>query len=186
MNYKVTKLNIKSKELLIADFSYLNDAKIFINQKISQDEINKHSSLYRIYDDLELVNEFNNGVQTYGEPEDSETYNNARFSFMVKVQSVDSLDTSTVACFNDKADADLFVSGKYSNNDKVADLTSFMIYKDHLLIATLTKNILDNKALKDLVSSGTGQGATLSPLSTRPTPPGGPGDYWKERSEQEE
>jgi hypothetical protein len=186
MNYKVTKLYLKSKELLIADFSYLNDAKIFIKQKISQDEINKHSSLYRIYDDLELVNEFNNGVQAYGDPEDSETYNNAKFLFMVKMQSVNSQESSTVAGFNDKADADLFVIGQYSHNDKAGDLNRFMIYKDHLLIATLTKNILDNKALKDLVSSGTGQGATLSPLSTRPTPPGGPGDYWKEQSDKEE
>lgn len=183
MKYKVTKLYLKSKETLIAAFVDFNDARIFINLKLSSDERNTIKALYRIYDDLELVNEFNNEVQAYAEPEDPEAYSNAKFSFNVKKQDENSLDRTIVGYFKDKEDAKLLIVGKYLNTDKAGALDTYMIFKDRVLIATLNKYILDNKALQDQISSGTGKGATLSPLSTRPTPLGGPGDYWKEQED---
>jgi hypothetical protein len=108
---------------------------------------------------------------------------NAKYFFNVRVQDLNSLERTTLAYFNDKEDANLFVRGKYSNINKTEGLDTFMIFKDQVLIATLTKNVLDNQSLRDIFSSETFKGATLSPLSTRPTPPGGPADYWKESRE---
>jgi hypothetical protein len=185
MKYKVTKHYLKTKEGLIAAFSDLNDARVFIAKKITHDEMNRTKTIYRIYDDNELVQEFNNEVQAFSDPEDAETYSNAQFIFNVRVQLQNSLERITIAYFNDKEDADLFVTGKCSG-DKSDSRDTFLIFKEHVLIATLNKNIIDNKVLKDVASSGNGTGATLSPLSKRPTPPGGPGDYWVEKKEDDE
>ena len=132
------------------------------------------------------MKEFNNGSQAFAEPEDPESYSNAKYFFNVKMQDLNSLKRTTLAYFNDKEDANLFVRGKCSNVNKTENLDTFMIFKDQVLIATLTKNILDNQTLRDLSSSEITKGATLSPLSTRPTPPGGPADYWKESKEFDE
>ncbi len=185
MKYKVTKHYLKTKEALIAAFSDLKDAGIFIAQKITHDEINRTKALYRIYDDNELVQEFNNETQAFTDPEDAETYSNVQFPFNVKIQATNSLERITAAYFNDEGDANLFVTGKCSRDDKSDSRDTFMIFKDQVLIATLNRNIMDNKTLKDLGSSGNGAGATLSPLSRRPTPPGGPSDYWVGENDDE-
>lgn len=183
LKYNVTTLYSKSKEYLIASFRSLQDAMSFITQKMEQDEINKLASLYRIYNDSELLNEFNNEVKTLVDPEDPEAYSNAKFSFTVQAQNTNALERDTVAYFNDKDDARLFIINKFRADDKSVDLATFMIYKNQVLIATITKNLIDKEELKGLIASGESTGPSLSPLPTRPTPPGGPGDCWKEPKE---
>ena len=183
MKYNVTKHYLKTKEGLIAAFSDLNDAQIFVAIKQTHDEINRNKVLYRIYDENELVQEFKNEIQSLTDPEDAETYSNAQFSFTVKIQSAKSLERIIVACFNDKEDANLFVSNKCSREDTADSGQTFLIFKDQILFATLNRNIMDKKALTDLDISGKGTGATLSPLSRRPTPSGGPGDYWVDNND---
>ncbi|MDP1602792.1 MAG: hypothetical protein Q8M03_05955 [Legionella sp.] len=186
MKYKVTKHYIKTKENLIAAFSDFNDAKIFIAKKITQDEVNRTKVLYRIYDDNELAQEFSKDTHEFNEPEDAETYSNAHFAFQVKRQALNSLERIPIACFNDKKDANLFVTGKCSTEDESDPGAIFLIFNAQVLCETINKTILENHSLKDSEASGKATGATLSPLSTRPVPPGGPGNYWVEKSEDDE
>lgn len=186
MKYKVTKHYLKTKDVLIAAFSALNDAEIFIAQKLTHDEINRTKTLYRIYDDNELVAEFNNETQLFTEPEDAETYSNAQFSFNVTIQVTNSLERITIAYFNDEADANLFVIDKCSREDKSDSGDTFLIFKDQVLFATLNRYLIDNKALKSSGIAGNSTGVTLSPLSRRPIPPGGPSDYWVEKNDDDE
>jgi hypothetical protein len=186
MNYKVTKHYLRTKEILIAAFSYLNDAELFLAKKLNQDEKAETKVLYRIYNDFELEKEFNNGVQSFSEPEDAETYNKAKFVFDVTIQATSSLERITVAYFNNEEDAHLFVVEKCSREDKSDFGDTYLIFKDQILFATLNRTIIDNKALKSQGSAGNSTGATLSPLSSRPTPPGGPGDYWVEKKDENE
>jgi hypothetical protein len=56
----------------------------------------------------------------------------------------------------------------------------FLTFKDKVLIDTVNRTIIANRKKEYIGSSGTEKGSTykLSPLSTRPTPDGGPADYW--------
>lgn len=186
MIYNVTKLFLKTKEALIATFADLKDAEAFIATKLAQDEINHLNVLYRIYDENELIREFNKELQASIEPDDAETFSKAQFSYNVQVQSLPSLERIILACFNDKDDASLFITNKCSGEAKSDSGNTFFIFKEQVLLATLNRAIMDHKILKDSEPSGQSTGATLSPLSRRPTPPGGPGDNWVEKTEDNE
>lgn len=188
MKYNVTKHHLKTKEKLIAAFTNLKDARILIEKKITNDEINNIKTSYRIYDDLELVQEFNNAPHAFAEPEDPEAYSYAQFSFGVQVQPMNSIERTTVAYFNYTEDAHLFITGKFSTNDEKGALDTYLIFKGNILIATINKNTIENKAIRDLASTRTGKGSTSGSLSQspvpRPTPAGGPSNYWAENDEE--
>lgn len=186
MKYQVTKHYLKTKEALIASFFDLNDAKIFIAEKLKCDDINRTNILYRLYDDNELIQEFNHENLSLIDAEDAETFSNHQLPYQVKIQAINALDRISVAYFNDEDDANLFVAAKCYRDDKSHACDTFLIFKNQILSTTLNKNILDNQALKDRLSSGNGHGATLSPLSTRPTPAGGPPDYWIDKNDDHE
>jgi hypothetical protein len=184
MKYKVTQSYLKTKEKLIAAFCQYNDAIIFITKKASQDEVDKKKSLYRIYDDFNLVQQFAQQVPIITDSEDAESYSNAQFSFRVERQPIRSVERTTIACFNDVDEANLFVSCKCSIDEENSD--TYLIYKGKLLIATLNRNTLEHQIIRDKAREEGRKGATLSPLSKRPTPPGGPEDYWVENENDDE
>lgn len=186
MKYKVTSRYLKSKERLIALFAANNDARMFIGEKISNDEQMKQGLVYRLYDELELIQEFNDKRVLSREIEDPETFNDADCVFSVVTQPDHSFDRSTIALFSNNEDANLFISSKLTKDSSSITNDTFMIFKAKILIATLNKNIIEHKALKNINSSGNSTGAILSPLSTRPTPPGGPKDYWVEKNDENE
>jgi hypothetical protein len=177
MKYKVTRRQLKTKDKLIAAFCASEDAKVFITKKIAKDTADKMKSAYRLYDDLDLLQEYNSETFSSIDTEDAEAYIDAKFTFNVRIQPANTLDRTKIACFNDKADASLFISSKCASHA----MDSFLIFKDEVLISTLNKNMLDNQAIR--TSGSTDSSKHLSPLATRPTPAGGPKDYWIDKDD---
>lgn len=186
MKYKVTKLYLKSREELIAAFLNFNDATLFIAAQLSQDEVSRIKTLYRIYDESELLYESNKENQVFHDSEDAETFGDTQFSFDVKIQSNNSLERMSLAYFNEEENAIAFITEKCSKSDNKNDVDNFLLFKNQVLISTLNKIMIANKALNDLISSEKSSSVTLSPLSTRPTPQGGPRDYWVEKNDEVE
>lgn len=184
MNYKVSSQYLKSNEHLSAVFSESKDAHLFVAEKIVHDEEVKQPTLYRLYHEDDLIKEWRAGAGFVKELEDPERFNPITCPFSVASQSENNSKRSTLALFNKQEDAHLFISSKCRSNPE--SKTIYMIFKDNLLIATLNKNIIQNKALREQGLLGDNKGATLSPLSQRLTPPGGPADFWVEKNEEDE
>ncbi|MBX9702739.1 MAG: hypothetical protein K2X39_01170 [Silvanigrellaceae bacterium] len=184
MNYKITQHYARSEEKLIAEINELNEAILFITKKSSVDDEERKKVIYRLYNDNELLQELNKeniSITHANFAEDNSDFNNAApFLFQVVIKAARSLDLKTIAQFNDKKDAILFIAGQFEGENRAHDNDLFFIYKDSVLIDTVNKTIiLSQKALSS--SNEKESTATLSPLSTRPTPGGGPPDYWVEK-----
>lgn len=184
MNYKITKQYLKSEEQLIAAFYELNDARIFTAKKSVIDETEGNKLIYRIYDDFELVHVSNESNLFISQSEDPETYSNPQFLLKVMIKPADTLERKTIAYFNNKEDANLFIVGK-SATETARSIDLFFIFKGDLLIETLNKNIIDHRAQRAEGSGGNEKGSKFrpTPLTSRPTPPGGPSDCWVEDDE---
>lgn len=193
MNYKITEHYERGEEKLIARFNELNDARLYMAKKSSLDEEDKKKIIYRVYDEEdELLHEFNheNIFVTHAKyAEGNGDFNNTdSFIFEVMIKPWDALERKAVAQFTDKNDALLFVSCKFEADNRPHDKDLFFIFKNNNLIDTLNKTINDNRKRESQESSREGKNSTsrLSPLSTRPTPSGGPPDYWVDRGDEVE
>ncbi|CEG58295.1 TPA: hypothetical protein F7001_02725 [Legionella pneumophila] len=190
MNYKITEHYARGEEKFIAEFNELNDARFFMTKKSSIDDVERKKVIYRLYDDHELLHELNkeNISITHAKyAEGNGDFNNAvPFIFQVMIKTMDSLERKTIAQFNDKNDANLFVVCKFEDDNTVHDNDLFLIFKDKILIDTVNKTITANRKKESSGSSGNEKGSTykLSPLSTRPTPGGGPADYWVKNEDE--
>jgi len=58
MLYKVSKLYSRGTDIYIAEFQETNDAKMFIDVKLAEDSRLKVKVTYRLYEGLELLEEF--------------------------------------------------------------------------------------------------------------------------------
>lgn len=183
MNFKITEHYARGEEKFIAEFNELNDAKFFMSKKSSIDDLERKKVIYRLYDDHELLHELNkeNISITHAKyAEGNGDFNNAApFIFQVMIKTMDSLERKTIAQFNNKNDAYLFVIYKFEHDNTIHDNDLLLILKDKILIDTANKTIIANRKKESSGSSGNEKGSTykLSPLSTRPTPGGGPADY---------
>lgn len=190
MNYKITKHYARGEEQLIAEFNELNEAKLFIIKKSSTDELERKKVIYRLYDEQELLHELNQeniSITRAKYAEGNSDFNNAApFIFQVMIQNMGSLERKTIAQFNDKNDANLFIVCKFEDDHTTLDNDLFLIFKGKILIDTVNKTIIANRKKESSGSSGNEKGATykLSPLSTRPTPGGGPADYWVKNEDE--
>ena len=187
MNYKMTSQYARGEEKLIAAFNDLNEARFFMAKKSSVDDEERRRVIYRIYDDQELLYELNKeGIAMthakYAEG-NGDLNNTTPFIFQVLLQTITSLERETIAQFKNKTDASLFVACKIEADDRVHDNDLFFIYKGKILIDTINKTIIANRKTE---SGGNPKGYHLSPLSTRPTPGGGPADYWVETKDDDE
>jgi hypothetical protein len=192
MNYKITEHYARGEEKPIAEFNDLNEAKLFLAKKSSINDEERKKVIYRLYDDHELLHELNKESISithakYAEG-DGDFNNAAPFIFQVMIKTMDSLERKTIAQFNDKNDAYLFVVCKFEDDNTVHDNDLFLIFKDKILIDTVNKTIIANRKKESSGSSGNEKGSTykLSPLSTRPTPSGGPADYWVKNEDDDE
>jgi hypothetical protein len=184
MNFKMTEHYARGEEKLIAAFSELNEATHFLTKKASLNEVERKKIIYRLYDDGELLHELNtensSSIHAKYAEGNGDFSNAALLTFQVLIKTFDSLEKKTIAQFNDTSDAYLFIVSQFDCNDTVHDNDLFFIVKSNLLIDTVNKSIIEhrNKESGGSNSNESGSSYKLSPLSTRPTPGGGPPDYW--------
>ena len=184
MKYKITEQYARSEEKLIAEFSELNDTRIFVSKKSAHAEVERKKLIYRIYGDSELLQEINKdniSVSSAHYAEGNRDIENAvGFHFNVMIKAMDSEEKKSIANFSKKNDANLFIVSKCEVDNTVRDNVLFFIYKDRDLIDTLSKIICSHRNKESAGSKGNEKGAIFrpTPMPTRPTPPGGPSDYW--------
>ncbi|HFL2714580.1 TPA: hypothetical protein ACGWTM_001737 [Legionella pneumophila] len=182
MNYKVTRTYPRSKELLLAGFLDIDDAQEFIHKKISIDESSGKKVLYRIYDDINLIFELHNEMQSGTDAEDPESFDHSNLAYSLKVLLEPDLDKSAIAYFNDQDDAKLFALLKCSLDSR----HTYIIYKGNVMIERITTNTIASQKLKeDSQAVGKSSSFKPTPLKTRPTPPGGPSDCWEDNEKDE-
>ncbi|MDF1684919.1 MAG: hypothetical protein P1U36_09750 [Legionellaceae bacterium] len=99
--------------------------------------------------------------------------------FHVRIKSNHDLEQQAIARFHDQNNAYLFVMCIYESYQDEQN-TVFLIYQNKNLIQILDKTKIENQNKASDQSNRGKQSSTahLSPLSTRPTPNGGPPDYW--------
>ncbi|CEG57749.1 hypothetical protein [Legionella fallonii] len=193
MQYRVTEHYARGEEKLIAEFSELPDTKIFTAEKLALAAIDRKKLIYRIYDDAELLHEFN-------EQQISIAYANyadghadisqvVSFPFSVMLKTKEATEKRNIANFNDKEDVYLFVFSKCKSDNIVQDSDLFFITKDgQYLLDTLNKVICASRQKQSSSDSTDDKGERFSPtaLPSRPKPPGEPGDYWIEDNSDDE
>lgn len=187
----MTEHYARGEEKPIAAFDELDDARMFLTKKSDVDDEERKKVIYRLYDDQDLLYEINKeGVSaTHALYAEGNGYfsDAVPFSFQVMIESYHSLERKTVAQFAIQTDASLFARCKSAEDNTFDANDLLMILKDNCLIETLNKTIIANQK-KESSDSGTETGSsyTLSPLSTRPTPSGGPPDYWVKNEDHTE
>lgn len=182
MHYKITEHYARGEEKFVATFNELNDARFFMIKKSSLIDEERKKVIYRLYDGSNLLNEINTeNIATiraqYAEG-NGDFYNRDPFIFQVQIKRGSSLENQSLAQFNLKEDAHLFITAKLEGDDSIRDADLFFIFQSKVLISTLNKLANQQNKLIDIKDSNDGSAYTLSPLSTRPTPKGGPPDYW--------
>ncbi len=189
MNYKITEHFERGEEKLIAEFNELNEAQLFMTKKSSIDEEKKRRVIYRLYDDDELIHALNKEciytTHAHYAEGDANFINTAPFMFQVMKQTTASLERKIIAHFNDKNDAYLFIVGQFEASKPIHDNDLYYLFKDKISIDTLNKTIIAHRKAAASGKDGNKEGLPyqLSPLSTRPTPGGGPPDYWVKHEE---
>lgn len=191
MNYKTTEHYTKGEEKFIAEFLHQKDATLFLTQKSALSEEERKKIIYRLYDDNELLKEINksNTSVSYAKyAENTVGFSNQSFMFHVMLKAFNNSQKETIAQFNEKYDAILFIICKLSLDKNIHQQDLFYLYKNTVLIETLNKAILETRKKESQRSGANEQesGYHLSPLSTRPTPGGGPADYWVKRNDDKE
>ncbi len=186
MNYKMTEQYARGEEKVFAEFQSLLDITIFMAKKLHQDDEQGHELIYRLYDDSELLREFNKKNISVGYAQFAEGNcdftNKARLFFNVLIKSAHSLEREPIANFYDEQDAYLFIVGKCDVDDTIHDNDLFMVLKNNVLFSTLSRVLLSNQK-KGGVGSTEGSKGTVfrpTPMPMRPVPPGFPHDYWDE------
>lgn len=191
MDYIITEQYARGEEKPIAEFIDLSEARQFMIKKSSVYAEESKKVICRLYNDYELLHELNKesisiAHAKYAEG-DGDFNNRPPFIFQVMIQTMDSLERKKIAQFNDKSDAYLLVECKFESNNGVNDNDLFLLFKDKILIDTLNKTTINKRKKQSDRSSDNEKGSTykISPLSTRPTPGGGPADYWVKNDEDE-
>lgn len=189
MKYTITEQYARSEEKPIAEFNELHEARLFITKKSVINDDERKKVIYRLYDDAELfyeLNQDNISITHANYAEGNNDFSNtAPFIFQVMISTLNSIERKTIAQFNNKTDAYLFIVSKFEQDNTVIDTDLFLLVKDDMLIDTVNKTII---ATRKKGSSAGERDATysLSPLSTRPTPCGGPPDYWVKNEDDED
>ncbi|QEY52262.1 hypothetical protein [Legionella longbeachae] len=191
MRYKVTEQFARGEEKAIAEFRELSDAKIFIDQKQENTRIETQKIIFRLFDDFDLLHEFNenNSSVAYAKYADGNgDLNIIKFPYHVMIKAQHATDKKCIANFIDKINANLFVISKCDNDDAVDENDLFFIFKEQNLIDTLNKILCIHRKIKSDRSKENERGAKFhpTPLSRRPTPPGGPSDCWIEENNENE
>lgn len=121
--------------------------------------------------------------------EGTSDFNNAApFIIQVMIKTMDSLEKKIVAQFDDEHNANLFIACKFEDDNTVHDDDLFFIFREKVLLDIVNKTIKSNRENTSGGSCCNEEESTykLSPLSTRPTPGGGPADFWVKKEDGEE
>jgi hypothetical protein len=187
MRYKITEHYARGEEKVIAEFSELKNAHFFIAKKIAYAEEEEQKIIYRLYDDSELLQQFNKeniSVAHAKYADGSGDLNLVQLPFNVMIKGEDSLEKKSIANFNLKNNAYLFIDSQFAS-DHINDNDLFFIYQEQNLIDTLNKIISTHRNQDVIRTQNREKKATFhpTPLPTRPTLPGGPKDCWIEKDE---
>ena len=192
MNYLVTSQLARGEEKLIASFDSEDEVLLFISKKLNIDEEEGKKVIYRLYGEYELLQVWN--IDNISISSAMYADGNADIDnlppgvFEVMINFVDPLQRIPIAQFYAKSDALLFIVSAFEDeNDRHAN-DVFFIFKGNLLMHTVNKSILEKQKRGAGGASGQENGSKyqISPLSTRPTPGGGPPDYWVEKDDADE
>lgn len=179
MNYKITEQYSKTEEILMAEFSALNDARIFITQKLSSDDVKR---MYRLYNDDLMIEEFNRGniSVAYARYADGNADIHADgFSFNVTLQMDGNTDRMSVAKFNHIDDATSFIIRKCDVDKTIHNDDLFIIFKGQYVVDRLNKASIANRKKESDAMGQHNTGLTFhpSPLQIVLKPLGFPKDY---------
>lgn len=190
MDFKITEQFARSVERFIAECNSADDATLFLQQKLAINEQERKQIIYRVYDEnQELLQESNEGHLTVSQAKYAEGVaefddtSPLAFQIFLSVNSGEPSKTLIAQC-NDKKDASLFISSKFEAEAEVLDNAVFFIIKNNMIVDTINKTKVARQSKNCEPASDKGSKSQLSPLSTRPTPPGAP-DYWVKREEDE-
>ncbi len=191
MQYMVTSHYARGEEKWIASFDLRDRVQVFISKKIAIDEEEGKKVIYRLYDNQELLQAWNkdNISITHALYADG----NADFDnvppgfFMVMLNSVNLSRDSPIAQFHAENDAMLFIVSLFEAEKSMHANDVFFIFKGNLLMHTVNRSILEKRKRGSGSARDMQKGSfQISPLSTRPTPGGGPPDYWVGKEDVEE
>ncbi|MGQ3892651.1 hypothetical protein [Legionella sp. CNM-4043-24] len=186
MNFRVSQQYAHGEEKLLAGFSDAGEARIFMTQKSNIAEEEHKRVIYRMYDDDELVQEVNkeNICVTHASyAENGIDYDDSGLVYHLMMKSMDSTDKQEFARFADKDDARQHVIWTLESGGESIKSAVFLLFKDNMLIDTLNLNTIRHQQQRAQISDGSASTRHLSPLPTRPTPGGGPPDYWVDDKE---
>lgn len=185
MRYKITEQFARGEEKVIADFSELNDTHIFLAKKSANADLEKQKIIFRLYDNSDLLHEINRETISVAHANYAEGNGDlylVQLPFHVMFKGQDVLEKREIANFNDKNDANLFIISKCESDESIQDNDLFFLFKEQNLIDTLTRIINTHRGKEAMRTTKNEKGAKFhpTPMSRRPTPPGGPSDCWVE------
>ncbi|WP_131794978.1 hypothetical protein [Fluoribacter gormanii] len=189
MRYIITEQFARGEENVIAEFSYLNDSHLFIAKKLAHTELEKQKIIFRLYDDSDLLKEFNReniSVSHAKYAEGNGDLNFVQLSFYVMIKTENEPEKKKIANFNDKDDANLFMVGKCESDETLHDSDLLFLFKEQNLMDTLNRTITIHRKKETTRFAGNEKGTKFhpTPMPRRPTPPGGPSDCWIEEDEE--
>ncbi|KTC90535.1 Uncharacterised protein [Fluoribacter dumoffii] len=185
MQYKVTAQFARGEERIIAELAEVNDARLFIAKKSEKSALEKQNIIYRLYEDSDLLEEFNKehlSVAYAKYAEGNGDLNLVQLPFQLMFKPVNFPEKKEIARFDDKNDANLFVISKCESDDALHDQDLFFLFKNRSLMETLNRVISSQRKKEVIDDARSGKGAKFhpTPLPNRPTPSGGPPDCWIE------
>lgn len=171
MKYQVTQQFIRDEEKLVAEFHDPTDAEQFIHGKTQLDHDNSMVLVYRLYVKQRLSREYNKDkiktpISTARYAEGShELPDHPGYTFKVRLETP---ATTTLAAFQNKTDAELFLQAK-SQMDGGVD---YHLYENQTQIGTWNAERLQSES----GSNGSSNAIAFSPtpLNMKPFPPGTP------------
>ncbi|HHF7372969.1 hypothetical protein [Legionella bozemanae] len=190
MRYKITEQFARGEEKVIAEFSELNDTRIFLAQKSANADLEKQKIIFRLYDDSDLLHEINreNISVAYAKyAEGNGDINLIQFPYHTMIKTQKALEKRRIANFNDKNDANLFIISKCESDESIQDNDLFFLFKEHTLIDTLSRIINAHREKEATRIARNEKGAKFhpTPMPRRPIPPGLLNDCWIEEDDND-
>lgn len=177
MQYKVTKQYARDSESPLAEFNDINDAKLFIEEKIDLDALLNTKIIFRLFDRDHLINEFNkekiNVPISRAQYAEGDAFIPKSFSFSYKVtgQSQQAVE-KPLAEFNNVEDAKIFINAKLSRDAMSQLAITYQLFSS----AQLMEKFEPIDSSFKTQSQGQKNAASFrpTPLSTTPRPLGTP------------
>lgn len=166
MQYKISKQFAKDSESSLAEFNELNNARLFIDAKISSDETKNVILIYRLFDNEKLLNEFNKDKFNIpiARAQYAEGYVDLpqRFASPFNVMKKSDIGNILIGKFCAIDDAKIFIEAKLLSDKN--QTTIFLIFNGEQYVETI------DHATLDLKRSSQGSQGREKKVAFRPTP----------------